>query len=141
MASVTDAATNRPCKLVYQIWSSGPCLVRMIVVLNIFYSTPKLYVSTLYFCIVVYIRRVEFCYSTPNASRKDRKWGTECLNTGFPLPTMLCARYSVKLIYFICLDKFFESNIVLIKNVLGLQSQCVMWAGFTKSISIGINLF
>ena len=27
----------------------------------------------------------------------DRKWGTECLNTRFPLPTRLCA-YSVKLI-------------------------------------------
>ena len=28
-----------------------------------------------------------------------RKWGTECLNTRFPLPTMLCAGYSVKLNY------------------------------------------
>ena len=28
------------------------------------------------------------------------KWGTECLNTRFPLPTLLCAGYSVKLIYF-----------------------------------------
>ena len=27
------------------------------------------------------------------------KWGTECLNTRFPLPTLLCARYSVKLIH------------------------------------------
>ena len=27
-----------------------------------------------------------------------RKWGTECLNTRFPLPTLLCAGYSVKLI-------------------------------------------
>ena len=26
-----------------------------------------------------------------------RKWGTECLNTRFPLPTLLCAGYSVKL--------------------------------------------
>ena len=26
------------------------------------------------------------------------KWGTECLNTRFPLPTLLCAGYSVKLI-------------------------------------------
>ena len=29
-----------------------------------------------------------------------RKWGTECLNTRFPLFTLLCAGYSVKLIYF-----------------------------------------
>ena len=25
------------------------------------------------------------------------KWGTECLNTRFPLPTLLCAGYCVKL--------------------------------------------
>ena len=29
-----------------------------------------------------------------------RKWGTECLNTRVPLPTLLCEGYSVKLIYF-----------------------------------------
>ena len=29
-----------------------------------------------------------------------RKWGTECLNTRFPLPTLLCAGYSVKLIFY-----------------------------------------
>ena len=28
-----------------------------------------------------------------------RKWGTECFNTRFPLPTLLCAGYSVKPIY------------------------------------------
>ena len=28
-----------------------------------------------------------------------RKWGTEYLNTRFPLPTLQCAGYSVKLIY------------------------------------------
>ena len=44
---------------------------------------------------------VEFCHSTRNASRFGRKWGTECLNTRFPLPTLQCAGYSVKLIYFI----------------------------------------
>ena len=32
-----------------------------------------------------------------------RKWGTECLNTKFPLPTLLCAGYSVKLIFFLLL--------------------------------------
>ena len=26
-----------------------------------------------------------------------RMWGTECLNNRFPLPTLLCAGYSVKL--------------------------------------------
>ena len=29
-----------------------------------------------------------------------RKWGTECLNTRFPLPTLRCAGYRVKLIFF-----------------------------------------
>ena len=28
------------------------------------------------------------------------EWGMECLNTKFPLPTLLCAGYSMKLIYF-----------------------------------------
>ena len=27
------------------------------------------------------------------------RWGTECLNTRFPLPTLLCAGYSVKLLF------------------------------------------
>ena len=31
-------------------------------------------------------------------SELSEKWGTECLNTRFPLPTLLCAGYSVKLI-------------------------------------------
>ena len=30
-------------------------------------------------------------------SEIDVKWGTECLNTRFPLPTQLCAGYSMKL--------------------------------------------
>ena len=30
--------------------------------------------------------------------------GTECLNTRFPVPTLLCAGYSVKLIYVRGLD-------------------------------------
>ena len=29
----------------------------------------------------------------------SRKWGTECLNIRFPLPTLLCVGYSVKLVY------------------------------------------
>ena len=31
-------------------------------------------------------------------SEFGRKWGTECLNTRIPLHTLLCAKYSVKLI-------------------------------------------
>ena len=30
-------------------------------------------------------------------SENGGKWGTECLNTRFPLPTLLCTGYSVKL--------------------------------------------
>ena len=37
------------------------------------------------------------------------KWGTECLNTRFPLPTVLCAGYSVKLIRF-----FKKHNFIII---------------------------
>ena len=33
------------------------------------------------------------------------KWGTECLNTRFPLLTLLCAGYSVKLIFFATWDE------------------------------------
>ena len=39
-------------------------------------------------------RGFEFCHSTRNASR------IQCLNTRFPLPTVLCAGYNVKLIFF-----------------------------------------
>ena len=46
-------------------------------------------------------RGVEFRHSTRNASTKLAESGGECLNTRFPLPTMLCAGYSVQLIYFI----------------------------------------
>ena len=42
-------------------------------------------------------RGVEFCHSTM-PPEFGRKWGTECLNAKFPLPTLLCAGYSVKLI-------------------------------------------
>ena len=34
------------------------------------------------------------------------KWGTECFNTGFSLPTLLCAEYSVKLIYLLINNNF-----------------------------------
>ena len=45
-------------------------------------------------------RGVEFCHSTRKASRNQQKVGMECLNTRFPLPTLLCAGYSVKLILY-----------------------------------------
>ena len=45
-------------------------------------------------------RGVEFCHSARNAFRIRRKdSGPECLNTRFPLLTLLCAGYSVKLVF------------------------------------------
>ena len=42
----------------------------------------------------------------------SRKWRTECLNTRFPLPTLLCAGYSVKLIF-----NFEYSIDICLKNI------------------------
>ena len=36
------------------------------------------------------------------------KWGTECINTRFPLPTLLCVGYSVKLKYKWSINKYNE---------------------------------
>ena len=43
-----------------------------------------------------------------------RKWGTECLNTRFPLPTLLSAGYSVKLIYVIFIFNIFNIKYMFI---------------------------
>ena len=42
------------------------------------------------------------CYGIQHAIPPEfgGKWGAECLNTRFPLPTMLCAGYNVNLIFF-----------------------------------------
>ena len=47
------------------------------------------------------------------------KWGTECLNTRFPLRTLLCARYRVKLInlfYFMLPKHEILLRLVIIRN-------------------------
>ena len=41
-------------------------------------------------------RGVEFCHSTRNASRIWQKVGNGVSDTRIPLPTLLCAGYSVK---------------------------------------------
>ena len=51
-----------------------------------------------------------------------RKWGTECLNTRFPLPTLLCAGYSVKLIYFFYI--FVQQKIPARTNILNVLLIC-----------------
>ena len=49
------------------------------------------------------------CSATQHAMPPEfgSMWETECLNTRFPLPTLLCAGYSVKLINFIFLTYYF----------------------------------
>ena len=47
-------------------------------------------------------------YAMPPES--SRKWGTECLNTRFPLPTLLCAGYNVKLIFYFNFFILFQWN-------------------------------
>ena len=58
----------------------------------------------LYFHFFALVSRLSAALSsaTPHAMPPEfgRKWGMECLNTKFPLPTLLCAGYSVKLIFF-----------------------------------------
>ena len=49
-----------------------------------------------------------------------RKWGTECPHTRFPLPTLLCAGYSVKLIYLIF---YLQNNITFYLAVRGIQRE------------------
>ena len=51
----------------------------------------------------IYLNKVQCSSTTQNVIPPDfgRKWGKECLNTKFPLLTLLCAGYSVKLIYLI----------------------------------------
>ena len=55
----------------------------------------------LYFHFLTLVSRLSAALSSATqhamSSIFGRKWGTECLNTWFPLPTLLCAGYSVKL--------------------------------------------
>ena len=46
-------------------------------------------------------------------SEFGRKLGTECLNTRFPLPNLLCAGYSVKLISFIFTRYIFQHYAII----------------------------
>ena len=52
------------------------------------------------------------------------KLGTECLNTSFLLPTLLCAENSVKLIFFL---SFFRNVFCVFEwSVLTLASRCLL---------------
>ena len=52
------------------------------------------------------------------------KWGTECLSTKFPLPTLLCAGYSVKLIFFIYIT-FISPLILLYVSEIHLNNNSI----------------
>ena len=70
-------------------------------------------------------RGVEFCHSIRKASRIRQKVGTECLNTRFPLPTLLWAGYSVKSNLFIL---FYEHLIHEVNcNVSSTRGCCSFW--------------
>ena len=57
----------------------------------------------LYFFALVLRKRAVLSSATQHAMppKIGGKWGTECLNNRFPLPTLLCAGCSVKLICFL----------------------------------------
>ena len=64
---------------------------------------------------------VELNFATQQAMPPEfgRKWGTECLNARFPLPTLLCAGYSVKLIYiFYCFRYLHSGNLTIAVLIL-----------------------
>ena len=72
-------------------------------------------------------------------SQFGEKWRTEYLNTRFPLPTLLCAGYSVKLIY---LFNFFQLISKARGNLILYETFCFpfpiktySWAFYYKSIS------
>ena len=72
----------------------------------------------LYFHFFILVSRLSAALSsaTKHAMPPEfgRKWGTECLNTRFPLPTLLCAGCSVKLIYmlYMCRGEWGSSSSV-----------------------------
>ena len=65
--------------------------------------------------------RVELFHSTRKPPEFGKKWRTECPNTRLPLPTLLCAEHSVKLIfnyiYIIVHLSLFKNPLVKIDNV------------------------
>ena len=69
-------------------------------------------IKYLFKCIFSFIRsdvdsKTELSFVTQHTMPlESRKWGMECLNTRSPLPTLLCAGYSVKQIFYaLCISK------------------------------------
>ena len=104
MMPVVRGGTKCDCKIDW-LWVRSP-LEEVKYLFNFFFHFVALVSRQVFTFIFSFVssgveakRSAEFRYSTRNASRIDGKWRTECLNTRFPLPTLLCVGYSVKLIY------------------------------------------
>ena len=82
-------------------------------------------------------RGIEFCHSTRNSSRiaEGRTWGTECFNTRFAL---LCAGYSVKLIY---LFLFLLYLLLLKYYCLSVLNQCTNYCWLLGTKVFANHLF
>ena len=74
-------------------------------------------------------RGVEFCHLTCNASRIRQKVGNGVSYTWFPLPILLCAGYSVKLIFLLytihkiqnTLNLYIDTFLLMIHNFFEKQ--------------------
>ena len=77
-----------------------PCVSFSILVMNPFYIQMYFIFS---FLALVSSRSAALNSATQHAMPPEsgRKWGTDCLNTSFLMPTLLCVGYSVKLIFFL----------------------------------------
>ena len=53
----------------------------------------------LYFHFFALVSRQSAAFSFRTPPEFGREWGTECINTSFSLPTLLCTGYSVQLIF------------------------------------------
>ena len=64
------------------------------------------------------------------------KWGTECLNNRFPLPILLCAGYSMKLIiYFIVtvVEHHLPANTMVVGSIITRQNGLFYFFCLVKS--------
>ena len=69
------------------------------------------------------------------------KWGVECLNTRFPLPTLLCEEYIVKLIFFILVYLICKWNIIKIVFILKKTNFNLPIAYYGKYLSVTQFMF
>ena len=70
-----------------------------------------------YLFIIPFLRPGVEAKARPMAPEYDKKWETECLNTRFPLPILMCAGYSLKLIFYIFL--WFDNGLTVNEMFVG----------------------